>query len=325
MLDDFKEIQPIAYRILTNSIKKNKISHAYLIETNGYPKKMDFALSVVKFLLCPKNNTSQENCEDCSLCHRIDTNNFTEIKIIEPDGLWIKKEQLEQLQQEFSTKSIETTKKIYIINSAEKLNLAAANSMLKFLEEPEPGIIAILLTDNIYQLIDTIISRCQIIPLRKVSLQEWKNQFQGENQTIFNIAIREATTMDELSEMLKDEQCKFEIDTAIHFIDEYEKKHKEILLNTNLLWNSIFKEKKQTMFGINVMILFYKDVLNLKLDRKIEIFQENQKKLDEISKKNTIQQVCKKIKILIDTKEKIKYNANSHLLIDRMIIDLEGV
>ena len=83
------------------------------------------------------------------------------------DTILLQKEQLDELQKEFSEKSIFSNKKIYIINHADRLNKSAANSILKFLEEPEENIIAILITDNIYQLLDTIVSRCQIISFSK--------------------------------------------------------------------------------------------------------------------------------------------------------------
>ncbi len=324
MLDDFKVTQLIAYKMITNSIKKNKISHAYLIETNGYSKKMDFALAFAKYLLCPKHQSNHENCHDCTLCHRIDTNNFTELKIIEPDGLWIKKEQLEQLQQEFSKKSIESEQKVYIINGAEKLNISAANSILKFLEEPEPNIIAILLTDNIYQLLETIISRCQIISLRKQNSLDLNVDDHIKKDMVFKIAVQEATTQEELINMISDESYRMNIEAAVKFLNSYETRKKELLVDTNKMWHSIFKDKKQIMFGLDVMILYYKDVLNKKMDRKLEIFDEYSEKIDDLSKKNTISQICKKIQVLLKTKENIKYNANINLLIDRMIIDLEA-
>ena len=65
--------------------------------------------------------------------------------------MWIKKEQLLELQEEFMTKGLLTSKKIYIITDATKLNTSSANSILKFLEEPADNIIAILLADNIHQ------------------------------------------------------------------------------------------------------------------------------------------------------------------------------
>lgn len=323
MLDDYKISQLIAYKMITNSIKKNKLSHAYLIETNGYPKKMDFALAFTKYLLCPSHQSGNVNCNDCTICHRIDTNNFTELKIIEPDGLWIKKEQLEQLQQEFSKKSIESDKKIYIINGAEKLNLAAANSMLKFLEEPEPNIIAILLTDNIYQLLDTIISRCQIISLKRNDLIDFEIDETKKKDIVFKIASKEITTEEELKNILSDEQYRQQIECAVNFVNQFESKKTGVLLDINRLWHNIFKDKKQIEFGIDVMILYYKDILNIKLSRKIEIFDELNDKTQEFFSKNTIKSICKKIQILLEAKKNIKYNANNSLLIDKMIIDME--
>ena len=81
--------------------------------------------------------------------------------------MWIKKDQLLDLQSEFNNKAFEGNKKIYIIRSAEKMNVQTANSILKFLEEPVDDIIAILITDNINMLLPTIISRCQVIKLNK--------------------------------------------------------------------------------------------------------------------------------------------------------------
>ena len=59
--------------------------------------------------------------------------------------------------------SLLENKRIYVIKEAEKLNTSAANTLLKFLEEPADDIIAILLTNNRYKLLDTILSRCQVL------------------------------------------------------------------------------------------------------------------------------------------------------------------
>ena len=173
MLDDYIVEQEKVVKILKNSIQKNKVSHAYLFETNGYKNQKELALAFAKMLLCPYNYSNNKICVNCTQCKNIDKNIFPEIKIIDTDGLWIKKEQLDVLQKEFSEKSILKNKKIYIINHADRLNKSSANSILKFLEEPEENIIAILTTDNMYQMLDTIISRCQIISFsRKNELYE---------------------------------------------------------------------------------------------------------------------------------------------------------
>ena len=77
----------------------------------------DIVISFVKMLLCPYNysNCSYKECKDCNLCGRIANGNYTEIKIIESDNLVIKKEQLLELQSDFSRVRLEGKYLIYVI------------------------------------------------------------------------------------------------------------------------------------------------------------------------------------------------------------------
>jgi DNA polymerase-3 subunit delta' len=93
MLNDYQYGQPVAYNILANAIKNKTIAHAYLFYADNSKISVHFAISFAKTLLCPNNKLSEEECCDCSICHRINNNNFPELKIIAPDGLWIKKDQ----------------------------------------------------------------------------------------------------------------------------------------------------------------------------------------------------------------------------------------
>lgn len=152
-------------------IKNNKLSHAYIIEINDYENDIKYILDFVKCILC-KNNVNiddLENCKKCNLCHLIDTGNYPDLFIVEPEGKEIKKDQLIKLKKDFSNKSLLNNKKIYIIKEADKLNDASANTILKFLEEPESNIIAILVTINRYRIIETILSRCQILKINNSS------------------------------------------------------------------------------------------------------------------------------------------------------------
>ena len=139
MLEEYEKKEPIIYRQISNSIK-NGLSHAYLFELNDNIYAYEMIMSFVKKVL--------SNGDD-NIAKRIDDGNYPELKHIFPDGQLIRKEQLEELQKSFSTISLENDKRFYIIHDSEKLNVAAANSLLKFLEEPSDGIIAILLTNNI--------------------------------------------------------------------------------------------------------------------------------------------------------------------------------
>ena len=147
-------------------ISTGRISHAYLFEIDNYDEDYIYIVNFIKMILC-NLKYSEIDSSNNSIINLIDNNDYPDIKVIEPDGSTIKKEQLLDLQKDYSNKSLLNGKRIYVIKYAEKLNPASANTMLKFLEEPEEDIIAFLVTDNRYHVLDTIISRCQILTLKE--------------------------------------------------------------------------------------------------------------------------------------------------------------
>ena len=151
---------------ITNKIILNsKLSHAYLIEVGNYEQDFKYVLDFIKMILC-NSSFDEISTVNSNICNLVDSNNYPDLRIIEPDGQWIKKIQLLNLQEDFKNKSLLNNKRIYIIKECDKLNMASANTMLKFLEEPEENVIAILLTTNRYHVIETILSRCQILSLQ---------------------------------------------------------------------------------------------------------------------------------------------------------------
>lgn len=317
MLDDFKLEQNIAYRIFLNTIKKDKISHAYLIETNGYYKAFEFALSFTKALMCPYNYTNSKNCSNCAQCRAIDDNNFIELKIIKPEGEWIKKEQLDELQLLFSKKAIIGNKKIYIIDQIEKLNVPSANSILKFLEEPEEGIIAILITENINKVLNTIISRCQLLSLKNISNNNYNSVKDAVAYNIFN-------SENKILDFINDDESFNIINNVVNFVDFYEENHINTILEIEHIWNCYFKDRKDITQAFEIMLLYYKDILNYLMNNPIEIFNDYKKNIQKIAIKSNVVNISKKINIIIDLKEKIKYNINTNLLMDKLLIRFEG-
>ena len=316
MLDDFKIDQSLAVTILKNAIKKNKLVHAYLFETNGYYKKEEFVYSFIKSLICPNKFFAYSECNNCNICTMIDDKCYPEIKVINPDGMWIKKEQLDELQQEFTKKALFGNKKIYIINEAEKMNSSAANSILKFLEEPVPNVIAILVTDNIYQLLDTIISRCQIISLKKTHFES-----NDEVELISNYIFSDNNKKQEF--INSDANVEI-INNIKKFINFYEKNKLDTLLYTQELWFNYFSDKEWNNFAYDIMILYYRDILNVKIGHDVMIFKNDYQELNILSDKLNEDNICFKIARIVEAKQKIKNNVNLNLLMDNLIMNLEG-
>ena len=88
------------------------------------------------------------------------------------------------MMEKFSNKSVYGTYQIYVIHHAEMLNLSSANTILKFLEEPENNIIAVLLSTHRYKVLPTILSRCTVMTLK----QEKSNMIDvNDNQILIKL------------------------------------------------------------------------------------------------------------------------------------------
>lgn len=311
MLEDYKEKQPILYKMIVNSVNKNKISHAYLIETNYNPAGFNFAVSFAKFLLCPYHKSKIENCNSCTQCQRIDDNCFSELKVLKSDTLQIKKKQISDLQKEFSLKSVESLNKVYIIEEAEKLNDSSSATLLKFLEEPEANIIAILITPSKDLLLNTILSRCQILKMRQV--KQINNSPEKE--------LLDMLSIENQDEFIKDETNIEKFNLIKKFIKEIYDCGKDTILYVNKYWNNFLTTKEDYLFGFSYMIVLYKKMI----EQKLKISNYSDEMLDEIIIKSSINKLCNQLNILLEYKEKIKFNLNLNLLMDKFIIDMEGV
>lgn len=308
MLDKYKSGQPILYNVLMNAILNNKLSHAYLFDSNGNPETMDIILSFVKMIVCL--NKSDE--DTINICKRVDNGNYLDIKIIESNGIWIKKEQLLSLQEEFSKKAIEGEKKVYIIKSADKMNIQTANSLLKFLEEPVDDIIAILVVDNINLMLPTIISRCQVVKVNKNKYNA--NTLLNFNDLLVGIGY---------SKIVIDDKEEF-ILNVINFIVSLESCGIDTLIYTKKMWHNIFKDRDLSIIALELMINFYNDLIKYMSSIDNLFFKDYVEYIVDIVKNNDYVSVSDKIEILDNAINSMKKNLNINLIIDRLIIDMCG-
>ena len=237
ILEDQRKFVDEVQKILDN----NMISHAYFLEHNNYSKYREVLKYLCREFL--KKNTSPQNL---SLIN--DNFDYPEIKLLEANGKTIKKEQVLELKNMCLEKPIMGKYIIYIIDGAEYLNSSSANTILKFLEEPEENIIGILVSNNRYQVINTLISRCQILSLNPAVDSDLENDSNILN-FIYKIKNRDYGLFVDIRDMyalekkevllfLKNVQtyCMNIIDTYIgaKIIEVIEEKKNDLKYNVNM-------------------------------------------------------------------------------------------
>ena len=164
-------------KVLENSLKNNRLSHAYIFEGEKGSGLKEVAIHLAKMLLCYDDYKA---CGVCENCIRVDNGTHTNVIIIEPIQNTIRKDQINSIIHEGHMTSLTDKNRIFIINNAEKMNRASANSLLKFLEEPTPNNYLILLCENSSMLLETIVSRTQIIRFKPINKEELAKEFRNE-------------------------------------------------------------------------------------------------------------------------------------------------
>lgn len=136
-------------KYLSNVIDENKLSHAFLVESNNYDDVMN---SVFKLFLEKKMIFNIDDIE----------NNIS-VRILRPIDNLIDKDQILNLQEFLSTMSFDGYYKLFFILNAGLMNEQSVNKLLKVLEEPNDKVVGFLISDNSNELLPTLISRCQVL------------------------------------------------------------------------------------------------------------------------------------------------------------------
>ena len=196
--------------------EKNRLSHAFLIETNNIDRCLDEVKKIIKIINC-QHNYKLDCKENCNLCNLIDKNNLPSLVIIEPDGMSIKKEQVLFLEEKFSKKPVYSRYNSYIILNAEKMNLASSNTILKFLEEPEPNIVGFFITTSLDNIIPTIKSRCEITRVYYDDANNLDSEWVNDVISFYNLVLND----DDILSIKKSFLDKYTDRTEIYKVFQY--------------------------------------------------------------------------------------------------------
>jgi len=267
---------------LIRHFNENTLSHAFLLETNNSEKCLSNLLEFLSLI-----NSTDDLEENAKLSQLISNESLPSLVVIRPDGMFIKKEQILSLKSFFKTKPTFSKFNMYIIMNAECLNSSSANTMLKFLEEPEDNILGFFITNNKENIIDTIKSRCQIV----------MDYYEG---------VR-SFTIPKIWESI-----------AINYVKEYESVHDEaILYNKNVIL-PLVHDKRECLFLFQSIYQVYEALLDAKINGSelLEIYSP----LSFLLKYDS-DYFLNQLTYLSSLLDDLNYNLNINLLVDRFILE----
>ncbi|MFZ5642782.1 MAG: DNA polymerase III subunit delta' [Bacillota bacterium] len=159
-------------KILRGSVITGRVAHAYLFSGPEGVGKLTAALAFAGALMCLRT-VEGDACGECEGCRRVAGGIHPDVELLRPEGATIKISQIRQLTA--STHRGPATGKwaVRIVEGSDLMTPEAANSLLKTLEDPFPGVIIVLVSHRPQAIIPTVISRCQYMyfqPLLKTNI-----------------------------------------------------------------------------------------------------------------------------------------------------------
>lgn len=320
--EKIQERQSEVVRFLVNSYRKNRLVHAYILEGAKGVGKLSVANNFAKMLLC---ESEDKICGTCRSCQMIEQGGHVNVYVIRKEGNNIKKEQIQTLQSEFSKMAAEDSAKVYIIEDADKMSVSAANSLLKFLEEPMKNTYALLLTENKQMLLPTIRSRAVVLSFKSLSQEELIEQYceAGVNQYAAIVASL-TQNLDEGIVLAQSERLASLIDLVLKTEECFVKTKLDpsILLMQH---QDLFKEKESQFLYLKLFMIYYEDVLRMKLGKTDQLaFRIYSSSLSASEQVNTITLCLNKLRAMLEAEKRLMANANLMLCFDQLFLEMRG-
>ncbi len=175
-------------------LKTGRLAHAYLLVGPPHMGKMSLALALAQAVNClsrPPAAAGNAPCGECRQCRRIAQGIHADVKVVgvgsgEDEGPArrdIRIDQVREIESFLNLTPYEGSRKVIIIDGSESLNTAAANALLKTLEEPPDDALLLLLTVSEDALLPTIRSRCSLLYLKPVAKAELEHKLVNEYDT----------------------------------------------------------------------------------------------------------------------------------------------
>ena len=308
--------------ILVKVLTGDKIPHAYLFTGIGGIGKKLVALKLAQALQCRLSDDGP--CDHCVPCRKIIEGNHPDVMLLQPEEKYIKIEQVRELKKKLGFKPFEGNKSVCIIDGADKMNVAAANSLLKTLEEPPAETHLILLAENVRSVVPTIISRCQKLKFNPLSSSDIEKILIDE-KNFSREEVHAATLIAEGSP-----------GKAITFTKTFPREERDKLVaafagigrveEAFSLAETLTKKEQveKLMESLEILKFYLRDivVMKLKVKRDQIINKDQLKSIEDKATRHTLEELLNMVDAVTKTEAALAMNSNKRLSIENLFIQL---
>ncbi|ANE46011.1 ATPase [Paenibacillus swuensis] len=316
--------QERAKKMLQNGLRLGRTSHAYIFSGPSGTGRREMAFALAKAIFCTER--TDDACGHCLECRKVEHGNHPDLHYVQPDGTSIKIEQIRNLQKEFAYRATASQSKIYILTEAEKMTVQAANSLLKFLEEPQSAVVAILISENGHALLPTIQSRAQWIPFQPLPPQMMADllEKEGHSQVLVRSAVHLAAGIDACREIIQLNWFAEIRNVMIQLVKECITRFAAALITAQ---QKVFKtnlaEHIDTL--LQLFVLWFKDMVHIQSGRQDSIvFVDQSEWMAKHAFSRELSYWVGCMEKALELTKRLKFHVNPQLAFEQFVIDIQG-
>jgi DNA polymerase-3 subunit delta' len=301
-------------------LASGRVAHAYLLSGPEGVGKKKIATAFIEALFCGK----AEGCGECISCRKILSVNHPDIHTLEPDGQFIKIDQVRALQKELSYRPYEAPRKACIIDGADRFNPASGNSLLKTLEEPPGNALLILLATSLDSVLPTIRSRCQNIPFSGVPAAEIAVFLEnsGIDAASSSVAASLADGSVARALILGSEEI---MSGRSEIISKACRLSGKNMIDLFSFTEPFDKDREKTLQALEILTSFWRDMLHLASGARTVVNSDLLSMLEHETSRRSRESLLTGIECLGRTRQAILRNANVRLAMDVLSMKLGAI
>ncbi len=317
-----------AVDMLKKHVANGTTRHAYLFAGPPGLGRRTLALRFAQALNCPTPADAGIPCGTCRDCRQIEAMQYADLTVVqaESEGGILKVDQIRAARRTLTLKPYQSKYRVALFLRFQEANDNASNALLKTLEEAPSYAVLILTADNPEQLLPTIVSRCEVLRLRPLSVEEVQRELEKgglENSRAKLIAHISGGRPGYARQLIADgsllEKREERLDGLLSLMSasRVEKfayadklsKDKDSMRQTFLFWLSYWRD---------VMLRTAQaDTPLVNLDRNVEI--------EDLAGRLDLSSARRVVNALEDALEKMERNVNPRLLAEVLLLDMPKV
>lgn len=318
----------VAY--LKEQTQPEKIRHAYLITGPKGVGRRTLAKAFVKALNCQNPPAENDFCDECTACRQIEAEAWADLSILRPaeNSRELRIDQIRQMQQSLALAPYQSQWRVVIIPDFQNATIAASNALLKSLEEPPSRAILILTADARENLLETIASRCGILRLRPLSVQNCaqvlQNTLQLSDEEAQRLAHLSGGRVGTAMRYAQDESQLDQYEDALaQLLDILPQSKRARLQYAETLSKGKGNQRQNSSFLLSVWLTFWRDILITHSQAELPLVNlRHESALKTLASQLKLSQIESILKAHEKGLEQIDANVNPRLLIENILLNI---